>query len=120
MFQIYREDDFPEGMFRTEKGRKVFLINAFRDVYRERMGKELTEEVLRAECHRVENPDESTYEWLPCLAIYHESLPYVRLYYRGGSYELHMMVANLSKEDALRVVIFDELEHCAVNQEAGA
>lgn len=118
MFQIYREDDFPEGMFRTEKGRKVFLINAFRDVYRDRIGVELTEEVLRAECHRVENPDESTYDRLPCHAIYHGSLPYVRLYFRGGKYELHMMVPNLPKEEALRLVIFDELEHYSVNQEA--
>ena len=101
MYQVYREDEFPEGIFRTEKGRREFAINAFRDVYRDRHGMEPTDEIRKNECRLVENAFTSTYELLPCLGVYYRSLPYVRLYFRGGKYELHLLDAEASREEAL-------------------
>jgi hypothetical protein len=119
MYNIYKEEDFPAGVFRSEEGRKVFLMNAFFSVFKERNGVALTEERLKEECHGVKNDDESSYKLLPCLAMYHGSLPLVRLYFRGGGYELHTLRPGVSKEDALRIAIFDELEHFSVQEEAG-
>lgn len=99
MYSIYREDDFPEGIFRTREGRQAFVVNAFRDVFRERNGVELTDEILKAECRYIENTDESTYERLPYLVMTQHSVPLVMLYFRGGKYEIHVLIPEVSPDE---------------------
>jgi len=117
MYNIYSEDQFPVGMFRTEEGRKKILQGAFRDVFLQRNGTEPTVEQLIKECRQIENVNESTYERLPYLAMYHQGLPLVRLYFRGGKYELHTLAKNLSLADAALIMSCDELDHFAVKAE---
>jgi len=117
MYNIYREDQFPEGLFRTEEGRQGVLQGAFRDVFMQRNGVEPTKEHLRTECRQIENVEESTYDRLPCLAFYHQGLPLVRLYFRGGKYELHTLAKELSLADAALIMSCDELDHFAVKAE---
>jgi hypothetical protein len=118
MYNIYKEEDFPAGVFRTEEGRKVFVMNAFASVLKERSGIEVTKEFLIKECHRIENEDESSYDLLPWLAMYHQSLPLVRLYFRGGKYELHTLNPEATEWDLLMIVACDELERDKVQAEA--
>ena len=117
MYNIYSEDQFPVGMFRTEEGRKEILHGAFRDVFLQRNGTEPTVEQLRNECRQIENVEESSYERLPYLAMYHQDLPLVRLYFRGGQYELHTLVKELSIWDTVMLVSCDELNRDLVKKE---
>jgi len=117
MYQIYREEQFPEGLFRTEKGRQGILQGAFCDVFLQRNGMKPIEEHLKKECRQIENVDESTYERLPCLAMYHHDLPLVRLYFRGGQYELHTLAKEVSMPEIVMLVSCDELNRDLVKKE---
>ena len=86
MYNIYKEDDFPSGAFSSEVRRKLLFANAFYSVLKLHNGVELTTDLAKSECKIIENTDELSYDRLPCLAVYPQWVPMIRLYLRGGKF----------------------------------